>query len=243
VEQRKASKSVDPVERERALFQQIDAKPVFPAPEDEQWRVLIRNLRIALQMYREGICDAGLTDQQTLARLYSNVLTHFFFQHPDAASESLHQPLAALTVAFSDLADGKVPDLFRPVSKPRNRPKNQRLDDAVKGKAARALNCLIGSGEDNMEAARFIARELKKLRVRGANKITPQTIITWRNRCREGNGAVSEHTLEHYGEPLPGEVGPSRAELRDILVEDFRIALGRVVNFPSPIWAAGALGR
>jgi hypothetical protein len=224
-QRRKAIKLKDPAERERALFQTIDAEPVFPPPNGEQWRVMIRNLRVALQMYREGICDPGLTDQQTLARLYLNTLTRLFLNYPDAASELLHQPLAILAMAFSDLADGKVPDLFRPVNKPKNRPKNQRLDDAVKGKAARALNCLIEAGEDKMVSARFVVGVLQNLHVRGSNKMTTQTIITWRDRCREGIGAVSEHTLEHYLEPVPGSIGSSPAELRDVLAEDLRIAL------------------
>ena len=211
-------------ERVRALFEQFDALPPFPLPDDV-WRNLVRNLRIALQMYHERYCEPGLTDQQTLARSFLYCLGNSFLRHSDAASELLHQPFFMISEAFGDLADGKVPDLFKPVAKPRNRPKNQRIDDAIKGKAARTLDRLIAAGEDRKDAAGFVVQMFRSLGIRGAENLEAKTVANWRSRCREGVGAVSEVTLEHFSAPVPLEIGSSPTELRRFLTNDMRLAI------------------
>jgi hypothetical protein len=222
---RNPPQSGDPTEREQATFGKMDALPAFPPPADEEWHVMARNLRVALQIFREGSCDPGLTDQQTLILLYATTLSRFLYQIPEANSEGLHQPLVLLVDAFHDLAHGTVPDLFRPVRKPMNRPKDQRIDDRIKGIAARALNYLIVAGRDRMNAARFVVKALRDFRVRGSANLRPETIINWRARCSEGHGSMSAVALQHYSQPLPQHAGLSPAELEGSLVSELRQAL------------------
>lgn len=222
-DERKAVDSIDSAERERAIFNMMDDLPTFPLPTDEEWRFMVRHLRVAWQMFRERICDTGSTDQQTLLRLYASGLTRLFHQIPEARSEGLNQPLVLLVDAFADLADGTVPDLFRPVRKPMHRPKEQRINDRIKGMAARALSCLIAAGYDKRIAARFLVKVLRDLRVRGSTNLRPDTIINWRARCSDRS--MSHEALQHYFTPFPGDDSLSPSELERVLASELREAV------------------
>jgi hypothetical protein len=204
--------SGDLTEQERLLLAMCLVHPVIPPPTDDEWRSMVGHLRFVWHPQRKGSYDPRLSDQQHLVVTFANILATFFMRIPAMKDEGLHQPLALLVTAFNDLAAGKVPDLFKPVQKPSHRPKNQQIDDIIKGKAARVLDLLIQAGTSEDEAGRSVARVLDNAGVRGAKRMSASTIINWRNRCNEGPGAVSGITLAHFRDQMPGEAGNSAAE-------------------------------
>ena len=203
------------------LWRWTMACPVIAPPPAEEWRDMIGTLRFFMARQRDGLLDPGLSDQQALCRGFVNVLAQFFLAMPGTKAEGLHQPLALLVTAFNDLAKGKVPDIFKPVRKPRGRARDQQIDDIVKGKAARLMALLIQEGRPRREAASLVANTLKSNQVRGAGKVTPAKIENWLERC-QGHSAMSDVTLAHFRASLPPEAGTSAASQADYLIRELR---------------------
>jgi hypothetical protein len=211
-------------ERERLLLAMMSVYPAVSPPSDDEWREMVAHLRFALHRQQRGFSNIGLTVQQSAAAAFANTLAMLFLSMPGMKDEGLHQPLALLVTAFNDLAAGTVPDLFKPLLKPSGRHRAQQIDDIIKGKAARILELLIQGGAQRDEAATRISRTIKRSKVRGHTKVTPTTIIKWRERCNEGEGTMSAVTLAHFSGQLPPEAGAAPTEQAEYLIRELQSA-------------------
>lgn len=101
-------------------------------------------------------------------------------------SEDLLQPISALMRALYDVQKGSTPTLFKPQSRP-GRPPSTTGQEHLKLQAVVAMQLLIDAGKNRQEAARIVARGLKRWPLKRRDKITSTTVDNWRYEFLEGH--------------------------------------------------------
>lgn len=195
--------------------------------DPEAWMRFVRALWIANREATQGLHHSLLPEKLGTIARYNQALMELIEANTWLKQMGLHQPIAELQLAITDIARGNEPELFKPVVKrSRNRPLPSAGADVVKGQAARVLDLLILSGEEASEAARRIARALQAGGVIGAGRITASTIKNWRNRHKEGVGAdgVNSLSLSHFTGEIPAMAGQSPKEQAEWILRNLRNA-------------------
>jgi hypothetical protein len=226
---------------DRLAFSMRRCDAMGSPPDIEAWMTLVATLQIAAGRAQQGENHPLLPDGLGVIAEYANAFGDFLLAHPWAHAEGLQQPLGRLLAAIMDLANGKTPELFKPIAKVGNRPKDETIGEIIKGQAARALDELISAGEPTEQAASKVLRVLRAGNVLGAKRWTPRTIERWRYRLREGEGAMSPVALAHFRQALRPDAGATHAQRAEWLLGTLRNALA--IKGPKDSQEPPGLGR
>jgi hypothetical protein len=159
-------------------------------------------LRCIAEIERRGLRNAELPPGVTGPERAQRAVLRFLQQQDCVMQHNAAAPILRLNSAISDLADGRVSPMFRPVNRRPGRRTTSRVEALIMGMAARAMSELMEAGATLDEAARQVAQAIRAGGVIGHKKISAATVKNWRARIMEGPGAAPPEAIAHFREPL-----------------------------------------
>ena len=191
------------------------------APSSDDWAHLYVALVWAADLERRGARNPELPAGATAPEQALRAVNSFLARSPMLVHLGALAPLFRLHSGIIDLADGRVPSIFKPVNKRGGSP-GARVPPVVVGLAARAMEELIEAGNARIHAARQVARTLQ---LAGYRKVTPETIANWRDGCNEGpGGRVADDAVKCFRDPLPAEMGDTPVQRATALLKHLKRA-------------------
>jgi hypothetical protein len=217
---------------EDAILEAWLAEAQAEPPEPAFWMKLTYHLRHAAELDRQrGTSPTQIPPETVAAQYFLHNLAKllmeqpFFKRRPD-----LLAPLHRLSTAVSDLGDGTVSPMFRPVGRGRGHPGKGAQFDLMKGHAARAVTELNMGGMLLDEAAKVVAKALREGGNGRLNAVTPEVVINWREKIMLGRGpGATRAAIFAYKKELPPFMGCTPAERGHNLVETTLRTIGEAL--------------
>jgi hypothetical protein len=216
---------------EDAILEAWLAEAQAEPPEPAFWMKLTYHLCHAAELDRQRGTSPKQIPPETVAAQYflhnlAKLLMEqpFFKRRPD-----LLAPLHRLSTAVSDLGDGTVSPMFRPVGRGRGHPGKGAQFDLMKH-AARAVTELNMGGMLLDEAAKVVAKALREGGNGRLNAVTPEVVINWREKIMLGRGpGATRAAIFAYKKVLPPFMGCTPAERGHNLVETTLRTIGEAL--------------
>jgi len=174
-------------------------------PTREEWSLFIARLtearKVQLSAARATNLPADLHADFAAIWLAYEAVLELLVDQPDLAGDELAAPLIQLGFALADVEGGRAPPLLRPhrrkgTKSTKGGPATGEL--ALMAVAAMALDALIEAGEPRHDAARKVARTIEIARIPLQPRVgasAASTVVGWRDRLREGDGAMPGQAL------------------------------------------------
>jgi hypothetical protein len=163
-------------------------------PKASEWADLVAMLRWAAEVRRRGEDADNVPQGVTAARLALKAVIQFL-QRECVLKHGASMPLIELQAALTDLTNGRVSQMFKPVAKPSGNPGKSRSDAAFMGNSARAMSLLMEAGKSEKDAASRVGKVLG---------IEPSQVKNWRDRLNQGPGpGAPRAAIDHYKARLP----------------------------------------
>jgi hypothetical protein len=179
-----------------------EARSNLPTPN--QWAQLIAGLRHAAEIGRSNHVLSGLSSDATAVALAIGMIQAFFAEQEIALKYEILAPLNRLSAALTDLSEGRVNALFKPVERKPGNPGAGIAEAYIIALAARAMSALMKEGQSKEDASRKVAAALKANggKYKNANA---RTVQGWRDRIHEGagGGRIPAQALDHYNNTIP----------------------------------------
>jgi hypothetical protein len=169
-----------------------DALSLLHRPPPHRVRKLVEELVRANQA-----AEAGENELYVALKCVVSLL-HFLDDDLVIRATGLTRPLGRLAAALRDVGQGAQPAMFfeRP-NKGVGRPKDISFEVA-RGTIAAAVAVLVDNGASRMEAASFVAAELRKTdcKLPNGNPISSKQVLRWRDEMGGSAPALAEATYK-----------------------------------------------